>query len=774
MQSHRSPPIPRCCDTSTPAAHPAAARSFALLSLLLLLGLAWATGAQAHHAPSHRILLPDAPAAHAPLETFRGQVDELVVEDRALGLIGRYFALRLGDGRHLALRNAAPGALVDGATVAVSGRLNRDHLFVDSVAPVTLPAMPPRLASKAVTTVEGRLEFLHADDFEKGTCDLVLSVIADDGSHTPLKLATWADALERGMRVRVSGTRLQAGPELTAMRVEILAPAQPDAAPQFSQDAVRSSKVIVILIKYSDTTAEPFTQAQVDSTVFSGASSVANYYRESSFQNHVLTGVTTPWLVARFPKPATCDYSAVATEAAYLANQAGYQTSTYEKQVYVFPTLPGCGWAGLGGGSQAWINQSLSLLVVGHELGHTFGLGHASSVDCGAVTVGGTCTKSEYGDPFEIMGNQRAMHFNAAHKDDLGYLPAGTVRTHKRGVMTYTLQPLQTAGAQIYAVKVEAGATRQYWIEYRQATGFDAGLAGNANVLNGALVHLGYPNDYSCDTCIVDMTPATSAFTDAALTVGNTFVDDDTGAAIGVLAKTAAGLDIAVAMPPTVSQFGLYRPSNTRFLLDYNFDHTPNVKPPFGATGDVPVVGRFTSSGRHGIAAFRNGFWYVDNNRDGVVDATYVFGGAGDIPLTGSIAYSGQDDLVVYRNGVWYVDYYYSRNGVPDRTFRFGGAPGDKPLLADLNGDGFGDLIIYRNGVWYADTNRDGVADAVYYFGGAPADIPVAFDWDGDGKADLGIYRDGTWYISTVRDGSVQASFIYGAAGDIPLPGRFN
>lgn len=774
MESNRHPRVPRPRAVSTPMNRPAGGRSLAWLVLALLLGIAGAHAARAQHAPGHRVVVPDAPAVQAPLETFRGLVHELVVEDRSLGMVGRYHALRLADGSHLALRNAAPGTLVDGAAVAVSGRRNRDHVFVETVVPAMLAVAPPRIASKAGATVEGRLEFLHADDFDKGSCELVLSVIADDGSHTPLKLAAHADALERGMRVRVVGARLDAGPELTAARIEILAPAPSDAAPQFSQDAVRSSKVIVILIKYSDTTTEPFTQAQVDSTVFSGTSSVANYYRESSYQNHVLTGVTTPWLVARFAKPATCDYSAVATEAVYLANQAGYQTSTYEKQVYVFPSLPGCGWAGLGGGSQAWINQSLSLLVVGHELGHTFGLGHASSVDCGAVTLGGTCTKSEYGDPFEIMGNQRAMHFNAAHKDDLGYLPAGTVRTQKLGVMTYTLQPLQTAGAQVYAVKIQAGATRQYWVEYRQAVGFDAALSGNTNVLNGALVHLGYPNDYACDTCFVDMTPATTAFTDGALTVGNTFVDGDTGTAIGVLAKSAAGLDIAVAMPPTVSQFGLYRPSNTRFLLDFNFDHTPNVKPPYGATGDVPVVGRFTSGGRYGIAVFRNGFWYVDNNRDGVVDATYVLGAAGDIPLTGSIAYSGQDDLVVYRNGTWYVDYYYSRNGVPDRTFRFGGAAGDKPLLADLNGDGYGDLIIYRNGAWYADTNRDGSADAVYYFGGAAGDIPVAFDWDGDGRADLAIYRSGTWYVSTARDGTVQASFIYGAAGDIPLPGRFN
>ena len=81
--------------------------------------------------------------------------------------------------------------------------------------------------------------------------------------------------------------------------------------------------------------------------------------------------------------------------------------------------------------------------MIAHELGHNFGLAHAASLDCGANVIGGTCTSSEYGDPFDTMGNNRAMHFNSMQKNDLGWLPAGSVANHTTGTTTYTLSPLE-------------------------------------------------------------------------------------------------------------------------------------------------------------------------------------------------------------------------------------------------------------------------------------------------------------------------------------------
>ena len=217
---------------------------------------------------------------------------------------------------------------------------------------------------------------------------------------------------------------------------------------------------------------------------------------------------------------------------------------------------------------------------------------------------------------------------------------------------------------------------------------------------------------------------------------------------------------------------GLYRASNSRFLLDFNFDHAPDLKTPFGASGDKGLAADIDGDGMTDLVLYRNGLWYINTTRTGTVNFSAAFGGLpGDVPLVGDMDGDGKADLIIFRAGVWYVT--TGLDGTADLAYGFG-ANGDIPLVGDLNGDGKLDLIVYRNGVWYASTHRDGVADIAVGFGGLPGDIPMVFDYDGDGRDDLVIFRNGIWYVCTQLNGAASASFGYGAAGDVPLAGVYH
>jgi hypothetical protein len=759
-----------------------------LVVVPFLAGLAWiaAPAAYAHHAgPSgHRSAAAGLPDG-TPV-SLEGRLSMLDFVYPGGAGHERIYALVGADGAVTRVWFAANAKVRQGASLVVSGYASRGAVVVElqqdaSRKPATTMTAKP-------VSVEGTLKLLHADNFDGGTSQFMWTVEEDSGESSELDIPLAPTDMKPGMRVLVSGTR--SGMTITPDSIAALTQPAEDGVVAAAQTA----SVLVILLNFQPTPpatlpSTPFTQAAVDTVVFSGASSIAAYWSEVSFGNQLMTGTVTPWLTASFQTPSTCNYSAIATEARRVAQLAGYNLANYQKFHYLFTRVGSCGWAGLGEvpGSQTWSNQYNTLGVIGHELGHNFGLGHANSLPCSGATIGTNCplARPEYGDPWDIMGNVSTRSVNAWQKNSRGWVPDAKVATHTAGTAVYTLSPLTSPGGTLYAVQVPAAVHRTYWVEFRQATGFDAGLPASAT--NGAIIHLGGlmhqsdRSEYGCwDTCFLDMVPATSSMTDGALQVPNAFVDAQTGVTISAISKGAGGLTISVTSPPTRINTGLYRkvsPSTGaplyRFLLDYGFAQAPDAKIPFGIPGDIPLVGNFTNNGLTSLGVYRNGMWYFDTNRNGTTDQTFALGGmVGDIPLVANFTGAGStDDLVIYRSGTWYVD--QGHNGSVNKTFHLGGVAGDIPLAGDVNGDGIADLVIYRNGMWYIDTNRDGSLDMTVAFGGLPQDIPVLFDYDGDGKADLCVFRDGVWYVNTKRDGTVQAMFIFGAAGDIPLTGHF-
>jgi hypothetical protein len=464
---------------------------------------------------------------------------------------------------------------------------------------LSLAAIRPELVS-ATETRSGTIEILTADDFGRGVAQKIVNLVTAGGVRYELALSgDTGAAVAEGAVVRVVGTAR--GSRLEVDSVEVLEASSPGPPPAISGE----TSVIAILIKFNDTTTEPYTVAQIQNRMF-GDNGVAEYYAEASYGIHTLGGIVTNWLTATIPTPTTCDYISVSQQGDARATDAGYNPYSYQKRVYIFPHIP-CGWLGLGGGSSAWINQAASNLVVGHELGHCFGQGHSSSLDCGPLVLGGTCSISEYGDAYSVMGNSQARHFPASMKNSLGYLPAGTVATHASGSATYTLAPIEVAGGSLYAVKVPIAETgRTYWLEYRQPIGFDSTMSGNP--IHGTLMRLGpgYPA-YSCNTCLLDMTPTVDGFGNAALAVGESYFDPESEVRITTLSEDGASLVVQVeigAAPP----FAVDRHANPSNPLPNGVlenGETVTVEPSFtnGGAGALGMTGVATAFGGPGAGA---------------------------------------------------------------------------------------------------------------------------------------------------------------------------
>jgi hypothetical protein len=533
-------------------------------SLAILLGAllaAFVFSAQAHD--------PTRGVADAVVESgveateISGEVRAYAVDNASRGTSHRYVDLELADGTDVPLEGEAASRLLAGERVRVSGKRNGKVLEVESVQALGV-ANPS--ATKASIEVEGKLAVLHADDFATGKSRFIFEVHDDAGRMKTIRLGSLPRELAPGMRVRVQGhASASASDTIDPERILVLSETTALTATETPiAKAATANSVLVIMANFSNTAIPAFTAAQAQQVMTTNADSVANFFREASYGQQLMNVTVTPnWVRMNLAQPTSCgnsDWQAIGASAEAAAKSLGgaYDPASYNFVVYLFPSVPACGWLGLGyigNPHKAWINgpQTFRTSAIAHEMGHNFGLLHAASVRC-AGSIGGSCTVSEYGDPFDTMGNQSAMHYNAMQKAKLNWIASSSVVTHAGGAATYTLSPIEAAGGTTYAVKIPTGSgNRTYWLEFRQPLGFDAGLSTVPN--NGAQIRVASPFETLCsgcdgwsdDTQLLDMTPSTSAFSDAALVVGKTFSDPAYGVNISVLSATASALTLQVA-----------------------------------------------------------------------------------------------------------------------------------------------------------------------------------------------------------------------------------
>jgi hypothetical protein len=333
---------------------------------------------------------------------------------------------------------------------------------------------------------------------------------------------------------------LESGESLMPLRMDQDAePAQNLASTSSTPSSIGAQKTLVMLVNFEDQPAEPYTTADADQIVFG---TVSDFFWEASYGQTWLSGDVIGWLTIPLTS-SVCDFNTLASQADSAALAAGVNLSDYTRLVYSFQNA--CGGLGLGtvGGnpSRAWIIGDLDPKVVAHEIGHGLGLWHSKSLDCGSSTLGSSCTVFAYGDPYDTMGNKVLGHYNAFQKERLGWLSRGVSPpiTTVTASGTYALTTYQHDGMEPKALKIlkstdpTTGKRTWYYLESRQAVGFDEFIGDNANVLNGLLVHTG--SEATGDSSfLLDMTPASGMlnfqdWNDPALIVGESFEDMDAG-----------------------------------------------------------------------------------------------------------------------------------------------------------------------------------------------------------------------------------------------------
>ena len=306
----------------------------------------------------------------------------------------------------------------------------------------------------------------------------------------------------------------------------------------------------VILFNFTNNASQPWTHDTVRGVLFDNTNSVDAYYREASWGQLSISGAVHGWYTIP-DDDAGCDYTGWATKARTEAQNAGVNLSAYQYLVYAFPSTSSCGWAGLAylPGTGSWINGAMNLRVVGHELGHNFGVHHASTLRCTSagvyVPLSATCEQpSEYGDPYTIMGSASTRHHNNWHRAQLGWV-SDTLTVATSGV--YNLAPAEMAGGPRMLRIARTDGTFLN-LEYRQPYGTQFDNFGATDpVVNGVSVRIAPNTSSLVQSKLIDGSPTTSGW---AFGVGQSLTDPATNVQITVVSVSPAGASVSIQFAP--------------------------------------------------------------------------------------------------------------------------------------------------------------------------------------------------------------------------------
>lgn len=337
-------------------------------------------------------------------------------------------------------------------------------------------------------------------------------------------------------------------------------------------------QVAVLIVTFPGVSVPSFSPSLYDQ-FFGAAPSLTTYWQEASYGSTSATGgVFGPYtLNAAY---SCSNINQFVDDALATASASGVNLNAYNRVDIVFPGMnPSCNWAGLSSlgcyaatTSAGTFNVSTSLLdwtkfgldTIYHENGHQLGLAHSRLRTFGTEIlgpIGAAGNLTEYGDHYATMGAPNPGHYAAGQKAEvLGWLNAGTTYQTVNSNGTYVLQPYESQGAGLNAIKIQRGTGNPgyyLWIEYRQPIGsFDLTMpyaaAPNGNVFTGALIH--YEDSVTgTQSDLLDFTNPDTYADYPVLSSGRSWADPYSDLSLTVVSATSSALTVNVNYSGTTS-----------------------------------------------------------------------------------------------------------------------------------------------------------------------------------------------------------------------------
>ncbi len=443
-----------------------------------------------------------------------------------------------------ALRNSDTETASQQAAYRRDALIDLIKLDPDSAAAQLLDESQAEIAKSAVgNSIEqwlhdtpANISVYYFDNIEKGTAD-VEHWATVDGKKLRLYSPDSLHSLSNGQQVRI-GKAAKVGDVLlsvSSIKQDTI------GAIQAKANRYTNAKIAMILVNFTNNTAQPWTPSEMSTAM----SNTVKWFDEVSFGKQTTTFNMFGWYPLALDTSTGCPYQDIETKGIAAATQAGVDLSGYNIVAFAFPDIPGCDWAGLGGGGNFWLNNYNSVSLIAHEVGHVLGLGHANSRNCsnGDYTQDTGCTREEYGSPFDVMGRSSG-HYHPGAKRRLDYLgdPAttqGFLPVTKSGEYEITVYAASNVG--VKALSVPRFGSEDLHIEYRRAINADSRLGNRV----GNKVQITHGTNTA-----IDLNPATADIADAALDLGKTYDEVGSGIKVTVISTDENKARVKVELDP--------------------------------------------------------------------------------------------------------------------------------------------------------------------------------------------------------------------------------